>query len=131
MGLKQLPRELTAFELEAFFTFTAAERQVIEDRRGSGLQLGLALQIGFLRMSGRVLDAVRIVPAVFWNTIYMEAVLEQLRKDGYPVNEEDKARLSPLIHEHINTQGRHSFMMSEAVAKGELRPLRNPPDDPD
>jgi hypothetical protein len=40
---------------------------------------------------------------VLWNTIYMEAVLEQFRKEGYPVNEEDKARLSPLIHEHINT----------------------------
>jgi len=33
LGLKQLPRELTAFEIEAFFTFTLAERQVIEDRR--------------------------------------------------------------------------------------------------
>ena len=43
---------------------------------------------------------------VLWNTIYTEAVLEQLRKEGYPVNEEDKARLSPLIHDHINTQGR-------------------------
>jgi hypothetical protein len=51
--------------------------------------------------------------------------------EGYPVNEEDKARLSPLIHEHINTQGRHSFVMPEAVVKGELRPLRNPADDPD
>jgi hypothetical protein len=29
---------------------TAAERQVIEDRRGSELQIGLALQIGYLRM---------------------------------------------------------------------------------
>jgi hypothetical protein len=47
------------------------------------------------------------------------------------VNEEDKARLSPLIHEHINAQGRHSFVMPEAVVKGELRPLRNPADDPD
>ena len=65
---------------------------------------------------------------VLWNTIYMEAVLEQFRKEGYPVNEEDKARLSPLIHEHINTQGRHSFVMPEAVVKGELRPLRNPAD---
>ena len=55
---------------------------------------------------------------VLWNTIYLEAVLEQFRKEGYPVNEEDKARLSPLIHEHINTQGRHSFVMPEAVAKG-------------
>jgi hypothetical protein len=26
-GLKQIPRELTAFEIEAFFTFTATERQ--------------------------------------------------------------------------------------------------------
>ena len=68
---------------------------------------------------------------VLWNTIYVEAVLEQFRKEGYPVNEEDKAHLSPLIHEHINTQGRHSFVMPEAVVKGELRPLRNPADDPD
>jgi len=68
---------------------------------------------------------------VLWNTIYIEAVLEQLRKEGYPLNEEDKARLSPLIHDHINMQGRHSFMMPEAVVKGELRPLRNPDDDPD
>jgi len=68
---------------------------------------------------------------VLWNTIYMEAVLEQLRKEGYSMNEEDKARLSPLIHDHINTQGRHSFAMPEAVVKGELRPLRNPADDLD
>jgi hypothetical protein len=61
----------------------------------------------------------------------MEAVLEQLQKEGYPVNEEDKARLSPLIHDHINTQGRHSFTMPGAVVKGELRPLRNPADDAD
>jgi hypothetical protein len=64
--LKQIPRELTAFELEAFFTFTTTERQVIEQRRRSALKLGLALQIGFLRMSGRVVDAMRVVPAVLW-----------------------------------------------------------------
>ena len=49
LGLKRLPRELTAFEIEAFFTFTRAERQLIEDRRRAELKLGLALQIGFLR----------------------------------------------------------------------------------
>ena len=26
---------------------------------------------------------------VLWNTIYIEAVLKQLRKEGYPVNERD------------------------------------------
>jgi len=66
LRLKQLPRELTTFELEAFFTFSGAELQVIRDRRGPKLQLGLALQIGFLRMRGRLLDAVRMVPPVLW-----------------------------------------------------------------
>ena len=29
-----------------------------------------------------------------WNTIYMEAALEQLRENGHPVQDEDLARLS-------------------------------------
>ena len=66
LGLKQLPRELSAFEIEAFFTFSEAERATIETRRRSELQLGLALQIGFLRMSGRLLDALRMVPPALW-----------------------------------------------------------------
>jgi hypothetical protein len=32
-GLKQLPRELSGFEIEAFSTFTASERALIEARR--------------------------------------------------------------------------------------------------
>ena len=68
---------------------------------------------------------------VLWNTIYMNAALEQLRREGYPMSEEDKARLSPLIHSQINMQGRHSFMMPAAVAMGNRCPLRNPDDDPD
>jgi Tn3 transposase DDE domain len=39
---------------------------------------------------------------VLWNTIYMDVVLQQLRKEGYPVRDEDAARLSPTIHKHIN-----------------------------
>ena len=66
---------------------------------------------------------------VLWNTIYMEAALNQLRREGYPVRDEDVARLSPLIHDHINMLGRYSFAVPESVAKGELRPLRNPSDD--
>ena len=66
LGLKRLPRELSAFEIEAFFTFTLAERQLIEDRRQPLLKLGLALQIGFVRMSGRLLDAVPMVPPTLW-----------------------------------------------------------------
>jgi hypothetical protein len=52
--------------------------------------------------------------------------LAQLREEGYPVSDEDVRRLSPLLHEHINMLGRYSFLMSEAIAKGALRPLRRP-----
>jgi len=63
---------------------------------------------------------------VLWNTLYLEAALNQLRLEGYPVGEADVARLSPLVHEHINMLGRYSFAMPDTVARGELRPLRNP-----
>ena len=62
LGLKRFPRELSDFEIQAFFTFTAEERIVIDGRRQSALKLGLALQIGFLRMTGHSMDAVRMVP---------------------------------------------------------------------
>ena len=61
-----------------------------------------------------------------WNTLYMEAVLTQLRQEGYPVRDEDVARLSPLLFEHINLLGRYSFTVPEAVIRGELRPLHDP-----
>lgn len=48
------------------FSFTLPERQVIEERRRLEPKLRLALQIGFSRMSGRVLDAVRVVRSVLW-----------------------------------------------------------------
>jgi Domain of unknown function (DUF4158) len=54
LGRRTLPRDLSAFEIEAFFNFSDAERRVIEDRRGPALKLALALQIGFLRMTGRL-----------------------------------------------------------------------------
>jgi TnpA family transposase len=66
LGLRHLPREVTAFEVEVFFQFSAEEARIIEERRRPELKLGLALQIGFLRMSGRLLDAVRMVPPLLW-----------------------------------------------------------------
>jgi hypothetical protein len=66
LGLRHLPREVTAFEIEAFYQFSAEECRVIEERRRPELKLALALQIGFLRMSGRLLEAVRIVPPLLW-----------------------------------------------------------------
>lgn len=66
---------------------------------------------------------------VLWNTIYISAALDQLRAQGYPVRDEDVARLSPLPHEHINMLGRYSFTVPDEVLRGLLRPLRNPEED--
>jgi hypothetical protein len=35
-------------------------------------------------------------------------------------------RLSPLGFDHINMLGRYAFILPEKVARGELRPLRDP-----
>ena len=66
LGLRELPREISPFELQAFFTYSRPERELINARRGDTHKLGLALHIGFLRLSGRLLDAVHIVPATLW-----------------------------------------------------------------
>ena len=60
------------------------------------------------------------------NPIYIDAALRQLRKEGFDVRDEDVARLSPLGHEHINMLGRYAFSLPARIARGELRPLRNP-----
>ena len=64
--------------------------------------------------------------AVLWNTIYTDAALDQLRAEGYDVRDEDVARVSPLGFRHINMLGRYAFTIPDMVARGELRPLRNP-----
>jgi hypothetical protein len=56
----------------------------------------------------------------------MEAVLTQLRTEGMEVLSADVARLSPLVHKHINFQGRYSFALTESVVQGALRPLQDP-----
>jgi len=52
LGMRGLPRDISDFEMKAFFTFDGAERDAINARRGDSHKLGLALHIGFLRMSG-------------------------------------------------------------------------------
>lgn len=96
-------------------------RAVFHGKRGELRQHYREGQEDQLGALGLVLNMI-----VLWNTLYMEAALHQLRAQGYPVSDADVARLSPLLHEHINMLGRYSFSVPEAVAKGELRPLRDP-----
>jgi hypothetical protein len=61
LGIRQIHRELSDFDLATFFTFPAKERALIEARRGDLYRLAVALQ------SGRTLDAYRQVPKELWN----------------------------------------------------------------
>jgi TnpA family transposase len=96
-------------------------RAVFHGKRGELRQRYRQGQEDQLGALGLIVNAV-----VLWNTIYMDAALKQLRKEGFPVLDEDVARLSPLGHEHINMLGRYAFTLPARVARGELRPLRNP-----
>lgn len=60
---------------------------------------------------------------VLWNTIYMQAALDHLQNQPGKIREEDEARLSPLVHGHLNVLGRYSFTLNEQVKNGQLRPL--------
>lgn len=72
-------------------------------------------QIGAL---GLVLNAV-----LLFNARYMDAAVNQLRTDGFDVRDEDVARLSPFVRQHINMLGRYSFKLPELP--GGMRPLRD------
>jgi TnpA family transposase len=86
-------------------------------RRGQEEQLGVL---------GLVLNAI-----VLWNATYIGAAVERIRAEGVRVDPQDIARLSPLLHRHINFLGRYAFSLPELVAGGQLRPLRTPPSAPD
>ena len=96
-------------------------RAVFHGKRGELRQRYREAQEDQLGALGLVVNII-----VLWNTIYMDAALEQLQKEGHPIQPEDVARLSPLGFEHVNLLGRYAFSLPESVIRGELRPLRNP-----
>ncbi len=78
---------------------------------------GMEDQLGAL---GLILNCV-----VLWNTRYVNAALDALRAQGYPVLQEDVARLSPFIREHLNVVGKYSFLLPD-LGEGGIRELRDP-----
>ncbi|WP_035560189.1 Tn3 family transposase [Hymenobacter sp. IS2118] len=97
----------------------ALARAVFHGKKGELRQRyreGMEDQLGAL---GLVVNAL-----VLWNTRYLQQALEQWQETEGNLNPDDVARLSPLLHEHVNMLGRYDFTLPEAVAAGQLRPLR-------
>lgn len=96
-------------------------RAVFHGRKGELRQKyreGMEDQLGAL---GLVVNAI-----VLWNTRYIGVALDGLKRSGAVVNPLDVARLSPLLHEHVNMLGKYDFTLPEGIASGQLRPLRDP-----
>jgi TnpA family transposase len=61
---------------------------------------------------------------IVWNTVYMQAALDAIRRQGYPVQEEDLAHLWPIRFAHIHRYGKYEFNVEAARMRAGLRPLR-------
>ncbi len=77
---------------------------------------GLENQLGAL---GLVLNC-----ATLWTTVYLDAAIRQMKAQGYPVRDEDMARLSPFVHSHLGVHGTYTFALPD-LAPGAIRDLRD------
>lgn len=54
-GHEQFPASLTDLEIKRFFTPSPVEREAVLQRRAPASRIAFALQLGFLKMTGRML----------------------------------------------------------------------------
>jgi TnpA family transposase len=110
--LRQLNKGEALHDLRAFLM--VANKGQLHQSRGEALaQQALCLNL--------VTNAV-----IVGNTVYMAAVVEQLKREGYPVQESDLTHVWPTRYAHINVYGKYHFNVEEAHARKGLRPLRSP-----
>lgn len=62
---------------------------------------------------------------IYWNTLYLEKVLDQMELEGYDCSEEMISKLSPLLFEHINFVGKYTFQYNQFLNDGSLRALNS------
>jgi hypothetical protein len=95
----------------------ALARRIFFGRLGElrqGYREGMEDQLGAL---GLALNAV-----VYWNSLYIDAAVNELEASGWGLSDEIRARPSPLVFEHINFHGRYPIVRTHT--DGQLRPLR-------
>jgi hypothetical protein len=68
------------------------------------------------------------LPPGIWQSANMDAAVTHLKAAGMEIKIDDLDRLSPLGNKHFNVLGRYHFSTTDAVLRGELRPLRDPED---
>ena len=57
LGQKVFPKKMSEFEIHEFFTLNVTDKRAIRVDSPAKTRLALALQLGFVRMTGTTLDA--------------------------------------------------------------------------
>ncbi|MEI6628301.1 MAG: Tn3 family transposase, partial [Alphaproteobacteria bacterium] len=94
-------------------------RVVFHGKRGEIYRKYREGQEDQLSALGLVVNAI-----VLWNTYYLQEAICFLKGTGIEVKDEDLARLSPLLHRHINMLGRYHFELPPELLQGQMRSLR-------
>ena len=96
LGIDSVPGWLGDTEIEQFFTLSPAEIATVRARRAETLQLGLALQIGFLRMTGCVMNSTDVIPRRVLEFLGMQLEIKTPRVTSLRALYARK----PTLHEH-------------------------------
>jgi TnpA family transposase len=93
-------RRDTLTQLNRGETENGLERIIMYGRKGGLYKTTREGQEDQLNALGLVSNII-----VVWNTIYMQAAIDAIKKMYCVVNEDDKKQLSPLCNSHINIVG--------------------------
>lgn len=96
LGIETIPPWLGEFEVEQFFRLSPSEIATVKTRRGNEMQLGLGLHIGFLRMSGCVLNSTDVI---HWRILAFLGAQLQIRAPRVTSLRALYPR-RPTLHEH-------------------------------
>lgn len=61
---------------------------------------------------------------IVWNTVYMQAALEELDRKGRTVKKAEIVHLSPMRFRHINRYGKLRFELGDDFIPEKLRPFQ-------
>jgi hypothetical protein len=76
LGLDHFPANITEFDVHQFFTYSDDERRAIMARHGSRSRAGFAIQLGFMRMTGRPLSSLDAVPSALLKHLQQHLAIE-------------------------------------------------------
>ena len=116
LGDDRFPEMLSALEIEHFFTLDQGELASVRERRGPLNRLALALQIGFLKMTGRTLNSVELIPAAILDHLgrHLDCVPPRIasvrafyRRRRRTLFEHHEAALRKRVSKNIGTRRRY------------------------